>query len=115
MLAMLIMLSTAACGVAGNDTATSAQSNGCQVDVIRRCDEMRNTFNNPLARLMQGQNPPTTRELVIPIMMPNGGPNIDIRCGINTKDSTIAYARVVQPPNLTTDDLLSLRARGYRS
>jgi hypothetical protein len=65
---------------------------------------MRKTFSRSSADL--------TRELIVPI---RGEPLIDIHCGINTSDQSVAYARVSQPPNLTDNDVIFLRSRGYCS
>jgi hypothetical protein len=73
---------------------------------MRICHEMRKTFI--------GSSTDLTRELIVPIRMPPG-PNIDVHCGINNSDQSVAYARVSQPPNLTTNDRIFLRSRGYGS
>jgi hypothetical protein len=104
-LSILIAMSLASCGPAGNQAETVDGSNGCQIDAARICHDMRKT---PFFGSAQG----TIRELIVPISIPLG-PNIDVHCGINTADQSVAYVRVVQPPSLTTDDLISLRSRGY--
>ena len=115
-LAMSIALSFAACDLAGNETKTIPAQNECQIDALRRCTEMRKTYSGSLAGLTAGQgNASVIRELIIPIAMPHGEPNINIHCGVNIRDQSITYARVAQTPTLTTDDLISLRARGYCS
>jgi hypothetical protein len=68
------------------------------------CAAMRKTFSASSSNV--------TRELIVPIP---GEPTINIHCGINTSDQSVAYARVSQPPNLTTNDLTFLRSRGYCS
>jgi len=111
-LTMSIAVSFAACDLAGNETSTIPAQNECQIDALRRCIEMRKTYSGSPAG--QG-NASVIRELIIPIAMPHGEPNIDIHCGIDIRDESITYARVAQAPTLTTDDLISLRARGYCS
>ena len=106
-LSLSITLSLAECSAKENQAETSTAANGCQIDAMRICRAMRKTFIGSSADL--------TRELIVPIRMPPGGPNIDVHCGINTSDQSVAYARVSQPPNLTTNDLIYLRSRGYCS
>lgn len=71
---------------------------------MKYCIAMRKTFPRSSADV--------TRELIVPIP---GEPTINIRCGINTSDQSVAYARVSQPPNLTDNDVIYLRSRGYCS
>jgi hypothetical protein len=103
-LSLSITLSFAGCSAQENQAETSTAANGCQIDAMRICRAMRKTFS--------GSSADVTRELIVPI---RGEPNINIHCGINTSDQSVAYARVSQPPNLTTNDLIFLRSRGYCS
>jgi hypothetical protein len=103
-LSLSITLSFAGCSAQENQADASTAANGCQIDAMRYCSAMRKTFS--------GSSTEVTRELIVPIP---GEPNINIRCGINTSDQSVAYARVSQPPNLTTNDLIFLRSRGYCS
>ena len=106
-LSLSITLSFAGCSARENQAETSTAPNGCQIDAMRICREMRKTSIGSAADV--------TRELIVPIRMPPGEPNIDVHCGINTSDQSVAYARVSQPPNLTTNDQIYLRSRGYCS
>ena len=106
-LSMSITLLLAGCSAQENQAASNTAANGCQIDAMRICRAMRNTFS--------GSSGDLTREVVVPIKMPPGEPNIDVHCGINTSDQSVAYTRVSQPPNLTTNDLILLRSRGYCS
>ena len=103
-LSLSITLSFAGCSAHENQAETSTAANGCQIDAMRICRAMRKTFPRSSADL--------TRELIVPI---RGEPLIDIHCGINTSDQSVAYARVSQPPNLTDNDVIFLRSRGYCS
>ena len=103
-LSLAITLSFAGCSAYENQAETSTASNGCQIDARRICRAMRKTFPRSSADV--------TRELIVPIP---GEPTINIRCGINTSDQSVAYARVSQPPNLTDNDVIYLRSRGYCS
>src|SRR5260370_9821146 len=103
-LSLSIALSFAGCSAQENQAETSTAANGCQIDAMRICRAMRKTFS--------GSSADVTRELIVPI---RGEPNINIHCGINTSDQSVAYARVSQPPNLTTNDLIFLRSIGYCS
>jgi hypothetical protein len=104
MLSLSLTLSFAGCSAQENQAESSTAANGCRIDAMRVCSTMRKTFI--------GSSTDVTRELIVPI---RGEPNIDIHCGINTSDQSVAYARVSQPPNLTTNDLIFLRSRGYCS
>ena len=106
-LSLSITLLFAGCSAQENQAESRTAANGCQIDAMRICRAMRNTFIGSSADL--------TRELIVPIKMPHGEPNIDVHCGINTSDQSVAYTRVSQPPNLTTNDLIFLRSRGYCS
>lgn len=115
-LTVSIALSFAACNLAGSETGTRPAETQCQIDALTRCTEIRKTFSASLAGPSEGQtNAQVIRELIIPIVMPHGEPNIDIHCGIDIRTQSIAYARVAQAPTLTADDLVSLRSRGYCS
>ena len=103
-LSLSITLSFAGCSAQENQAETSAAANECQIDAMRICTAMRKTFSVSSTEV--------TRELIVPIP---GEPTISIHCGINTSDQSVAYARVSQPPNLTTNDLIYLRSRGYCS
>ena len=103
-LSLSIVLSFAGCSAHENQAATSTAANGCQIDATRICQAMRKTFSRSSADV--------TRELIVPIPRE---PLIDIHCGINTSDQSVAYARVSQPPNLTDNDIIYLRSRGYCS
>ena len=103
-LSLSITLSFAGCSAEENQAETSTTANGCQIDAMKYCTAMRKTFS------VSSSN--GTRELIVPIP---GEPTISIHCGINTSDQSVAYARVSQPPNLTTNDLIYLRSRGYCS
>src|SRR5258708_31591866 len=95
-LSLSITLSFAGCSAQENQAETSTAANGCQIDAMRICRAMRKTFIGSSADL--------TRELIVPIRMPPAGPNIDVHCGINASDQSVAYARLSQPPNLPTND-----------
>jgi hypothetical protein len=99
-----ITLSFAGCGAQENQAETSTAANGCQIDAMRICSAMTKTFS--------GSSADVTSELIVPI---RGEPNINIHCGINASDPSVAYARVSQPPNPTTNDLIFLRSRRYCS
>ncbi len=103
-LSLSIVLSFAGCSAHENQAETSTAANGCQIDATRICQAMRKTFSRSSANV--------TRELIVPIPRE---PLIDIHCGINTSDQSVAYARVSQPPNLTDNDIIYLRSRGYCS
>ena len=103
-LSLSITLSFVGCSSEQNQAEMSAASNGCQIDAMKYCTAMRKTFPRSSADV--------TRELIVPIP---GEPTINIRCGINTSDQSVAYARVSQPPNLTDNDVIFLRSRGYCS
>jgi hypothetical protein len=103
-LSLSITLSFAGCSAQENQAETSTAANGCQIDAMKYCTAMRKTFGVSSSNV--------TRELIVPIP---GEPTINIHCGINTSDQSVAYARVSQPPNLTTNDQIYLRSRGYCS
>ena len=103
-LSLSITLSFAGCSAQENQAETNTPANGCQIDAMKYCTAMRKTFSR--------SSTDVTRELIIPIP---GEPLIDIHCGINTSDQSVAYARVSQPPNLTDNDVIYLRSRGYCS
>ena len=105
-LSMYIAVSCIACANAGDISEQPVASSGCQINGARLCHDMRHTFP-----FTPGQN--VTRELIVPIRMPMGEPNIDVRCGINTGDQSVTYVRVSQPPNLTFNDQIYLRSNGY--
>jgi hypothetical protein len=115
-LAISFTLSFAACSAAGNEREASPATNGCQIDAARICRQMRHTFSSSSSALSQAQqNASATRDLVVPIRMPHGEPSIDIHCGINTRDQSVTYVRVAQAPNMTFNDEIFLRSRGYCS
>ena len=103
-LSLLITLSFAGCSAHENQAETRTTANGCQIDAMKYCTAMRKTFSVSSSNV--------TRELIVPIP---GEPTIKIHCGINTSDQSVAYARVSQPPNLTDNDVIFLRSRGYCS
>lgn len=103
-LSLSTTLSFAGCSAKENQAETSTAADGCQIDAMRICTSMRKTFSVSSTEV--------TRELIVPIPRE---PTISIHCGINTSDQSVAYARVSQPPNLTTNDLIYLRSRGYCS
>jgi hypothetical protein len=103
-LSLSITLSFVRCSSEQNQAERSTAANGCQIDAMKYCTAMRKTFPRSSADV--------TRELIVPIP---GEPTINIRCGINTSDQSVAYARVSQPPNLTDNDVIYLRSRGYCS
>jgi hypothetical protein len=103
-LSLSITLSLAGCSAEENQAETSTTANGCQIDAMKYCTAMRKTFPVSSSNV--------TRELIVPIPRE---PTISIHCGINTNDQSVAYARVSQPPNLTTNDQIYLRSRGYCS
>ncbi|HUA36721.1 MAG TPA: hypothetical protein VMA09_24160 [Candidatus Binataceae bacterium] len=107
-LSILIALTCVACGPTADISEEPVASNGCAIDGARICHDMRHTFAST-----PGQN--VIRELIVPIRMPMGEPNIDVHCGINTGDQSITYVRIAQPSNLTFNDQIYLRSNGYCS
>ena len=103
-LSLSLTLSFAGCSAEENQAETITAANGCQIDAMKYCTAMRKTFP------VSSSN--ATRELIVPIPRE---PTISIHCGIDTSDQSVAYARVSQPPNLTTNDIIYLRSRGYCS
>jgi Flp pilus assembly protein TadD len=103
-LSLSITLSFTGCSAQENQAETSTAASGCQIDAMSKCIAMRKTFSRTSADVI--------RELIIPIP---GEPTINIHCGINTSDQSVSYARVSQPPNLTDNDVIFLRSRGYCS
>src|ERR1700722_15798657 len=103
-LSLSITLSLAGCSAKENQAETSTTANGCQIDAMKYCTAMRKTFP------VSSSN--ATRELIVPIPLE---PTISTHCGIDTSDQSVAYARVSQPPNPPTNDIIYLRSRGYCS
>jgi len=64
---------------------------------------------------MVEQNSLVTSDMVVPIAMPNGEPDLTIHCGINPKYQSVTYANVAPGPAVSEDGVKFLRARGYCS
>lgn len=108
-----------ACSVGGNQTETSLAAKGCKIDAVRICGDVRNQPVNMAGmdadQRMQEQNSPVTEDVVAPISMPNGEPDITIHCGINTKAQSVTYASVARGPAIPDDGVQFLRSKGYCS
>jgi hypothetical protein len=94
---------------------------GCKIDASRICGEVK---NHPVVaagtgmtedQRMQEQNSLVTEDVVVPIEMPDGEPDITIHCGINTKYQSVTYASVAHGPAIADDGVQFLRSKGYCS
>jgi len=115
---MPIAISFVACSLS-NQTETSLASKGCKIDAARICGEVRHGTvelgGMAADQRMQEQNEPVTEDVVVPISMPNGAPDITVHCGINTKFQSVTYASVAHGPAISDDGVSFLRSKGYCS
>ena len=116
-----VVASFAACSSVGDQTGQSLQAKGCKVDAAQVCArvkdqpvDMAGTGLQADQRMLE-QNAPVTSDIVVPIRMPEGEPDLMIHCGINTKYRSVTYASLAPGPAVSDDGVKYLRARGYCS
>ncbi len=108
-------------GFGGNETVKSLEDKGCKVDATRICGAIKNQPVDMASTGLQAdqrmleQNSPVTSDVIVPIAMPNGEPDLTIHCGINTKYRSVTYASVARGPAVSGAGIEYLRAHGYCS
>jgi hypothetical protein len=108
-------------GVGANETVKSLDDKGCKVDATRICGAIKNQPVDMASTGLQAdqrmleQNSPVTSDIIVPIAMPNGEPDLTIHCGINTKYRSVTYAGVARGPAVSDAGVKYLRAHGYCS
>jgi hypothetical protein len=116
---LLVSTAIAGCGSQSSDPSGAVVLNGCRVDPVRICNNIRgqsvtiaSTGLEADSRMVE-QNSARTANIQVPIKKANGDEIFEVECGMNTLNQSVSWAHIKTGPTVTDDDAKYLRAHDY--